>query len=221
MKKVALILSGCGVYDGSEIQETCAALLALQRAGAQVSACAPSGSQMHVINHFLGEPAPSEQRNILEESARLVRGDIKILTELDPVEFDAVLLPGGFGAAKNLSSFATEGDLCTVHPEVDAFLREAHKVGKPIGAMCIAPVILARIFGKDLHPELTIGNDPTTATLVENMGAKHVDCLARETVVDNKNLLVTTPAYMVADNIAAVFDGAEGFVKKLLSLCGE
>jgi enhancing lycopene biosynthesis protein 2 len=219
VKKVALILSGCGVYDGSEIHEACAALLALHRAGAQVTACAPSGSQMHVINHLIGEPAASENRDILSESARLVRGEIKALTELDPVGYDAVLLPGGFGAAKNLCNFATEGDQCTVHPEVGAFLREAHNLGKPIGAMCIAPVILARVFGADLHPELTIGNDPTTAGLIENMGAKHVDCLATDTVVDPTNLIVTTPAYMLATDIGVVFDGAVGFVEKLLSLC--
>ncbi len=160
MKKVALILSGCGVYDGAEIQEACAALLALHRAGAEVTACAPSGDQMHVINHLAGEPAAGESRNILMESARIVRGEIKPLADLDPVDFDCVVLPGGFGAAKNLCNFATEGDRCTVHPEVESFLREANNVGKPIGAMCIAPVILARVFGADLHPDLTIGTDP-------------------------------------------------------------
>lgn len=219
MKKVALILSGCGVYDGSEIHEACAALLALHRAGAQVTACAPSGPQMHVVNHLRGEPAPGENRNILEESARLVRGDIKPLDELDPIDFDAVVLPGGFGAAKNLCNFATEGDQCTVHPEVESFLREANSVGKPIGAMCIAPVILARIFGADLHPDLTIGSDPTTADMVENMGANHVPCIASETVVDPANLMVTTPAYMLAGDIGEVFSGAVGFIEKLLRLC--
>ena len=167
MKKIAFILSGCGVYDGSEIHEACAALLALNRAGAQVTACAPSGPQMHVIDHLAGQPAAGQERDILAESARLVRGEITPLADLDPVDFDAVLLPGGFGAAKNLCNFATEGDQCSVHPEVEAFLREANTIGKPIGAMCIAPVILARIFGADLHPDLTIGNDPATAGMVE------------------------------------------------------
>ncbi|PID81795.1 isoprenoid biosynthesis protein ElbB [bacterium DOLZORAL124_64_63] len=219
MKKVALILSGCGVYDGAEIQEACAALLALHRAGAEVTACAPSGDQMHVINHLAGEPAAGESRNILMESARIVRGEIKPLADLDPVDFDCVVLPGGFGAAKNLCNFATEGDRCTVHPEVESFLREANNVGKPIGAMCIAPVILARVFGADLHPDLTIGTDPATAGMVENMGANHVDCEAAETVVDEANLMVTTPAYMLAGDIGTVFAGAAGFVEKLLRLC--
>lgn len=219
MKKVALILSGCGVYDGSEIHEACAALLALNQAGAQITACAPCGDQMHVINHLAGQPAEGETRSILAESARLVRGEITALADLDPADFDAVLLPGGFGAAKNLCNFATEGDQCTVHPEIEAFLQGANTAGKPIGAMCIAPVILARVFGADLHPQLTIGNDPATAGMMENMGAKHVDCTATETVVDQANRMVTTPAYMLAGNINDVFSGASGFVEKLLQLC--
>lgn len=219
MKKVALILSGCGVYDGTEIQEACAALLALNRAGAQVTACAPSGDQMHVINHLAGEPAGGENRDILTESARIVRGDIKPLDQIDPVDFDAVLLPGGFGAAKNLCNFATEGDQCTVHPEVEAFLKEANTLGKPIAAMCIAPVILARVFGADLHPQLTIGNDESTANLVENMGANHVNCDPAECIVDEHNKMVTTPAYMTAGDIGQVFAGATGLVEKLLRLC--
>jgi enhancing lycopene biosynthesis protein 2 len=213
------MLSGCGVFDGSEIHEVCAALLALHRAGAQVTACAPSGPQMHVINHLAGEPATGESRDILTESARLMRGEIKPLDDLDPKDFDAIVLPGGFGAAKNLCNFATEGDQCTVHPEVEAFLREANTLGKPIGAMCIAPVILAKIFGSDLHPELTIGNDASTAALVENMGANHKICQEADTVVDQTNLMVTTPAYMVAGNIGDVFAGADGFVEELLRLC--
>ena len=219
MKKVALILSGCGVYDGSEIHEACAALLALSRAGAAVTACAPAGPQMHVINHLAGQPAEGENRDILTESARLVRGDIRPLSELDPAEFDAVLLPGGFGAAKNLCNFATEGDQCTVNADVASFLREANNRKKPIGAMCIAPVILARVFGQDLHPELTIGNDAATATMIENMGARHVLCTATESVVDQSNLMVTTPAYMIAGDINEVFSGATGFVEELLQLC--
>ncbi len=219
MKKVALILSGCGVYDGSEIHEACAALLALNLAGAQVTACAPTGQQMHVIDHLTGQPAGHESRDILMESARLVRGEITPLKDMNPEDVDAVILPGGFGAAKNLCDFATKGDQCTVHPDVESFLLAAHATGKPIGAMCIAPVILARVFGADLHPQLTIGNDAATASMVENMGAIHMDCTAAETIVDETNLLVTTPAYMMAGNIQEVFSGATGFVEKLLRLC--
>ena len=219
MKKVAVILSGCGVFDGSEIQEACAALLALHRLDAQAVVCAPTGPQMHTINHLAGKPDSGASREILEESARIARGEIKPLEEIDPLDVDAVLLPGGFGAAKNLCNFATEGADCTVHPQVEAFLKEAHTVGKPIGAMCIAPVILAKVFGKELGPSLTIGNDPATAAALGDMGAVHVDCPAAESVVDLDNKMVSTPAYMLAGNIGEVFDGALGFTEKLLAMC--
>jgi enhancing lycopene biosynthesis protein 2 len=219
MKKVAVVLSGCGVFDGSEIHEACAALLALHRAGAEAIICAPTGPQMHVVDHLAGEPAEGESRDILVESARLARGEIRPLNEIDLAAVDAVLLPGGFGAAKNLCTFAVDGENCTVHPEVDAFLRQAHGQSLPIGAMCIAPVILAKIFGPDLEPSVTIGNDPATAEKIVQMGAHHIDCIAAETVVDEKNNLVTTPAYMIAGNIGEVFDGAEACVEKLLGMC--
>jgi len=204
MKKVAVILSGCGVYDGSEIHEACAALLALHRAGAEVQVCAPAGPQMHVVDHLAGEPAEGQQRDILVEAARLARGEIKPLGEIDPAAFDAVVLPGGFGAAKNLCTFAVDGDACAVNPEV---------------AMCIAPVILARVFGPELSPAVTIGNDAATAELVNKMGARHIDCAADQCVVDEPNNMVTTPAYMLAGDIGQVFDGAAVFVDKLLGLC--
>jgi enhancing lycopene biosynthesis protein 2 len=219
MKKVAVILSGCGVFDGSEIHETCAALLALHRAGATVQVCAPTGPQMHVVDHLQGEPAENQQRDILVESARIARGDIKPLAEVDPAAFDAVVLPGGFGAAKNLCTFAVDGDACTVNPEVEAFLKGAKAAGKVIGAMCIAPVILARVFGPELSPAVTIGNDAATAELIVKMGARHIDCAPDQCVVDEPNNMVTTPAYMLAGNIGQVFDGATVFVDKLLGLC--
>ncbi len=220
MKKVAVILSGCGVYDGSEIAESCAALLALHRHRAEAVACAPDIAQLHVVNHLAGEPAAGETRNVLAEAARIVRGEIRALSALEPDAVDAVLLPGGFGAAKNLSDFASAGAGCTVHPQVEAFLRAAHAAGRPIGAMCIAPVILARVFGRDLKPKLTIGKDPATAGMIREMGAEHVECPASGAVVDEVNRMVTTPAYMMAGDIAEVFDGAHGFVGKLLELCG-
>jgi len=219
MKKIAVVLSGCGVFDGSEIHEACAALLALQRAGAEAVICAPTGPQLHVVDHLAKEPAAGKSRDILIESARLARGEIQALAQVTVEGLDAVLLPGGFGAAKNLCTFAVDGENCTVHPEVETFLRQAHAQGKPIGAMCIAPVILARIFGPDLNPSLTIGNDPGTAAKVTQMGAHHIDCPATETVVDEGNNMVTTPAYMIAGNIGEVFDGATALVEKLLGLC--
>jgi len=219
MKQVAVILSGCGVFDGSEIHEACAALLALHRAGTRTVICAPSGPQMHVVDHLGGEPAEGPSRDMLVESARLARGEITALAEVDTTGLDAVLMPGGFGAAKNLCTFAVDGEKCTVNPEVETFLKQVHGQGKPIGAMCIAPVVLARVFGSDLHPSVTIGKDPATAAKIELMGAHHVECSATETVVDVKNNFVTTPAYMLADDIGKVFDGAAALVDKLLGMC--
>ncbi len=219
MKQVAVILSGCGVFDGSEIHEACAALLALNRAGAEAVICAPTGPQMHVVNHLAGEPDPKDNRDILTESSRIARGEIKPLKEINTGKIDAVLLPGGFGAAKNLCTFAVDGTSCSVNTEVESFLKKMQTAGKPIGAMCIAPVILARVFGPDLKPTLTIGNDPTTAGMINDMGAIHVDCPACDNVVDQPNKIVTTPAYMMAENISEVFTGAENFVEELLGLC--
>ncbi len=218
MKKVGVILSGCGVFDGSEIQEACAALLALAREGAEAIVCAPSGPQMHVVDHLAGQPAEGEARTILTESARISRGEIRPLAEVGVHEIDAVLLPGGFGAAKNLCTFAVDGADCTVHPEVETFLRTAKAENRPIGAMCIAPVILARVFGADLSPQVTIGTDPDTAAAIHAMGAQHVHCNATGIVVDETHRMVTTPAYMLAGGIAEVFDGAEALVRKLLAL---
>lgn len=219
MKKIAVVLSGCGVYDGTEIHEACAALLALNRAGAQVVACAPSGQQMHVVDHQKGAPAEGPSRDILTESARLVRGGIRPLAGLSAREFDGVLLPGGFGAAKNLCTFAVDGAACRVHPEVESFLRDAHAMRRPIAAMCIAPVVLARVFGNGDGPLLTIGSDAPTAALVTAMGARHQDCAVTGVVVDEAARIATTPAYMLTDDIGQVFAGAEELVKKLLTMC--
>lgn len=219
MKKIAVVLSGCGVYDGTEIHEACAALLALRRAGAEVVACAPAGAQMHVVDHLAGKPAAGQSRDILVESARLVRGAIRPLATLTAREVDGVLLPGGFGAAKNLCTFATDGAGCRVHPEVEAFLRDVRAQRRPIAAMCIAPVILARLFGGGGSPRLTIGTDAATAALVEAMGARHVACGPTGIVVDEDARLLTTPAYMLAADLTEVFAGAEALVKELLTMC--
>ena len=219
MKKVAVILSGCGVYDGAEIHESCAALLALHQAGAEALICSPTGPQMHVVDHQHGEPVEGASRDMRVEAARIARGPVADLAEVDPSAVDAILLPGGFGAAKNLCDFAVAGVDCSVNADLASFLQRAHAAGKVIGAMCIAPVILARVFGQELRPRLTIGNDPATAEAMGAMGAEHVECSVVETLVDEQNNFVTTPAYMLAQNIGEVFDGAQTFVKALLERC--
>ncbi len=218
MKKVAVILSGCGVMDGTEIQEACAALLALTRAGLDPVICAPRMPQRHVIDHATGQPIGNQSRDVLAESARIARGKIRDLAEVRVDAIDAVLLPGGYGAAKNLCDFAVRGAACAVHPPVAALLRSTYDTRKPIAAMCIAPVILARVFGATAHPTVTIGNDRDTAAAIVAMGARHQDCAVTDTVIDRPNLMVTTPAYMVASTITEVFDGAARLVADLQEL---
>ena len=217
MKKVAVILSGCGVFDGSEIHEACAALLALHRHGAQAVACAPDIAQMHVIDHAAGEPAAGESRNVARESARLVRGEITPLADMDPTAVDAVLLPGGFGAAKNLSDFAFKGKDARVREDVAALVNAMVGAGKPVGAICIAPAMVAKALeGK--NPEVTIGSDEGTARAIEEMGGAHRACTVDMIHVDEKNRVVTTPAYMLGPGIKDVAEGIEKLVEKVLAM---
>jgi len=215
--KIGVILSGCGVYDGAEIHESVVTLLALDRIGAQIVCMAPNADQMHVVNHLTGDEAKGAPRNVLEESARIARGDIKDIAGVKGDDVDGVIIPGGFGAAKNLCDFAVSGDGCKANPEVVRFLEEAHQAGKPIGAICIAPALLARVFGEK-KPELTIGTDAGTASGLEKMGACHMDCAVNEIHVDEKNKLVTTPAYMLAESISQAADGIEKLVAKVYTM---
>ncbi|NOZ93834.1 MAG: isoprenoid biosynthesis glyoxalase ElbB [Acidobacteria bacterium] len=216
-KKVGVILSGCGVYDGSEIHEAVITMLALDRAGAEMIICAPDMPQMHVVNHLTGEVAEGETRNVLVESARIARGAIKDIAQVSADEMDALILPGGFGAAKNLCDFAVKGAACDVHPEVARLVRDVHAQGKPVAAVCIAPALVAKVLG-DESPELTIGTDAETAGALESMGAKHVSCPVRELVVDRERKLITTPAYMLAQNMSEAAEGIEKTVRTLLSM---
>ncbi len=210
-RKVAFVLSGCGVKDGTEIHEAVSALIALDRAGYDIIFTAPDIEQTSVVDHCSEKPE-SETRNALVESARIARGDIKSLTELSPDEYDAVVFPGGFGAALTLCSFAKDGPECSVNPEVSKLIDEALENGKPIAAMCIAPVILARIIP---GVRLTIGSHPETADAINSMGAVHVNCPVNDSVVDRERKIVTTPAYMLASGPAEVFEGAVSMVEKL------
>lgn len=219
MKQVAVILAGCGVKDGSEIHEAVATLLALDREGARARVFAPRGPQHDVVDHLTGQAVPGEKRDMLVEAARIARGDIRDLAELDPARVDAVILPGGFGAAKNLCTFAFEGKDCRVHSQVADVLRRAHAAGKPIGAICIAPAVVARVFGGERAVRLTIGNDAGTAAALTAMGARHQAAAVRDIVVDEENRIVTTPAYMLAERVSEVFDGVAALVRKVLELC--
>lgn len=217
MKKVAVILSGCGVFDGAEIHESVLTLLALDRANAQILCAAPDVPQHHVVNHLTREPVPGETRNVLVESARIARGNIIPLCELQVEEVDAIILPGGFGAAKNLCDFALTGKDFTVHPEVATVLEAAHRAGKPIGFVCIAPAIGARLFGREAV-EFTIGSDAPTAAALEAGGGRHVNCNVRNVVIDRRLKVVTTPAYMLAGRITEAEAGINKLVQAVLEM---
>lgn len=215
MKQVAVVLSGCGVYDGAEIHEAVLTLLALDRAGAQAVCFAPDKAQLHVINHLSGEEMP-ESRNVLQESARIARGKILALSQADAEQLDALIVPGGFGAAKNLSSFATQGAECSVDPDLSKLILEMHKRNKPMGFMCIAPTLLPKVFDQPLR--LTIGNDPDLGEVIDAMGGEPVICPVDDIVVDIENKVVTTPAYMLAQSIGEVAQGIDKLVSRVLDL---
>jgi enhancing lycopene biosynthesis protein 2 len=215
MSRVAVVLSGCGYLDGAEIHESVITLLALDRAGAEVQCLAPDKPQRDIVDHRSGQAVKGESRNVLAESARIARGEIRDVADARAGEFDAVILPGGFGAAKNLSSFAVEGPDCTVDPGVERLLRDAHAAGKPIGMICIAPAIAARLFpGVDL----TIGSDQATAGALEKMGAHHKACAVDAYVCDEQARVVSCPAYMLGPGIKDVAAGIEQLVDEVLRL---
>ena len=203
--------------DGAEIHESVLVLLALDRANAQIVCAAPDVPQHHVINHLTKQPAPGESRNVLVESARIARGDILPLSQLKLEGIDAVILPGGFGAAKNLCTFALAGENYEVNKEVAQFLQAAHRAGKPLGFACIAPAIAAKLFGPE-KLEFTIGTDPGTARALETSGATHIACPVRNTVVDRRLKIATTPAYMLASRITEAEAGITKMVQAVLEM---
>jgi len=215
--KVAVILSGCGVFDGAEIYESVLTLLALARAGAKVTCAAPDITQRHVINHATGEKVEDEDRNVLEEAARIARGEIKRINELRLSELDAIIFVGGFGVAKNLSSLAFDGKAYDIDPIIQSLIQEAHQSGKALGFMCIAPALAASALGAN-KVRLTIGDDTDTAGILQSKGATHINCAVNDCVVDTANRVVTTPAYMLAEDILQAEAGINKLVTELLKL---
>lgn len=213
-KKFAVVLSGCGVYDGAEIHEATLTLLAIARQGASFQCFAPDIQQAHVINHITGE-VMNQERNVLVESARIARGNIQPLRDFQASGFDAIVFPGGFGVAKNLCTYAFDGDNCRVEPETERVIRDMHRLGKPIGALCISPVLIAKILGK---VEVTIGNDAATAADIGKMGGRHVVATHGEVLTDQVNRVVTTPCYMLDASIEQVAKGAENVIKTILEM---
>jgi len=212
MRKFAVVLSGCGVFDGAEIHEATLSMYAIAKYGATYEIFAPDIDQHHVINHITGEEM-QEKRNVLIESARIARGNIRPLSDFSAGDFDGLLFPGGFGAAKNLSDWAFKGAESTVLPEVARAIREMAETGKPLGALCISPVLIAKTLE---GAELTIGSDTGTAAAVEQAGAKHVTTTHGEVVTDTQYNLFTTPCYMLDASIEQIGEGAENIVKAML-----
>lgn len=216
MKKVGVVLSGCGVRDGSEIHEAVFALLAIDRYGAEAVCMAPDADFPETDHLTMQETGA--QRNALREAARIARGAIRDVKDVKAGDLDAVVFPGGFGAAKNLCDFAMKGAGASAHPEVARLLGEMTAAGKPIGAICIAPALIATVLGKDLAPTLTIGTDSGTAAEIEKTGARHQDCPVTDFVIDRKNKIVSTPAYMLATRISQVQEGIDRCVKAVIEL---
>lgn len=215
--RVAVVLSGCGVYDGAEIHESVFTLLALDRAGVDYQCLAPDIKQFHVVNHMTGDEMP-ETRNVLIEAARIARGVVNPLSDFRAADFDALIIPGGFGAAKNLCDFAVAGTDCTVNPDMRRAVTAMVDAAKPIGALCIAPTVIAKILN---GATVTIGRDEATANAIESMGGHHVKTLHGGVVRDDRYRLVTAPCYMLESTISQIADGAENAVRALLDMVAE
>lgn len=214
MKNIAVILSGSGVFDGSEIYESVLTFLRLEHNGVRYQCFAPNVEQLHVINHLTGEVAEGETRNVLVEAARLARGNVKDLAEANPDEFDAMIIPGGFGAAKNLSDFAVKGHECSINPDLERFARAIHQAGKPVGLICIAPAMTPKLLGTGI--QCTIGNDAGVAEAITAMGGQHTDCSVDQIVIDEANKVITTPAYMLAGSITEAASGINRLVDEVV-----
>ena len=211
-KQIAVLLSGCGHQDGAEIHEATLTLWAIHKNGADYRCFAPNIMQHHVLNHITGQEM-DEQRNVLIESARIARGKVEDLALFDAAAVDALVIPGGVGAAKNLCTYAFDGPQCTVNNDVEQVVRAMHQAGKPIGALCIAPVMLAKVLG-DIT--LTIGHDEETAAQIQDMGATHAPTGIGEIAVDQENKIVSTPCYMLDSRVDQIADGADALIQALL-----
>jgi enhancing lycopene biosynthesis protein 2 len=212
MKKIAVILCGCGSMDGSEIHEACMTLLAIEKAGGTYTVFAPNAPQMHVVNHYTKEVS-DENRNMLAEAGRIARGDIFPLSEYRCENFDAIVFPGGFGVAKNLFTYAFDGINAKVRPDVEKLIKETYQARKPIGALCIAPVLLAKVL-KNIT--ITVGSDEQTIADVEQMGATHLSTQETEVVSDKQNLIFSTPCYMLPASIADIAKSAENLITAMM-----
>ena len=219
MKKIGIILSGCGAFDGAEIHESVLTIYYLNKAGAELSFYAPDVKQLQVINHHTQQITPEENRNVLEESARIARGPVNNLSDMIIDELDAVVIPGGFGSAANLSTFAVEGKNCKVNSELIEIIKSVISKGKVLGVICISPILVAcALKDSNLNPTITIGSDEELNDVLAAWNATPVIAQASEVIVDERNKRVTTPAYMLAENIVEVGNGIEKFTNEIMRI---
>lgn len=219
MSRIGLLLSGCGVQDGSEISEAVLTLLALERAGADVLSLAPDVAQSQVWNHYTGSEDRDDSRNVLAESARIVRGKIASINTVGAADLDGLILVGGFGAVKNLCTYAQDATGATVNHEVERLVSQMHGLGKPIGAMCIASVVVALVLGNQKRAQpltMTIGTDAETARNLGILNVKHMEARPDQICIDDANNLVTTPAFMSAQNSAEAEVGITKLVNEIV-----
>ena len=215
MKNIAVILAGSGVFDGSEIYESVVTFIALEKAGVSYQCFAPNIAQADVVNH-LSQSTMDESRNVLVEAGRLTRGNVKDLAQIDVSQFDGLILPGGFGVAKNLCNFAEKGSDCIVNACVEGTIRAFKRAHKPVGFMCISPVIAAKIYGDQL--QCTIGHDGELTKTINAMGAEHVDCTVDNIVIDQRHKVVTTPAFMLGQKVTDIVVGIEKLVAAVIRM---
>ncbi|MFG0250865.1 MAG: isoprenoid biosynthesis glyoxalase ElbB [Phycisphaeraceae bacterium JB051] len=219
MAKFAIVLAGCGVFDGSEIYEATATMYAIDSRKHEYTCFSIDKPMMHVVNHAVGQPADGESRNVLTESARLARGQISNLTQYNPSDFDALIFPGGFGVAKNLCTYAVDGAGCDIDPVVQKAILDTHAAGKVLGSLCISPALIARAFkDADVTPKLTAGNDGDLEAALPLMGGMHEACDVDKACVDSENRIVSSPAFLSATCISEVFASADAMIDAVLKL---
>ena len=218
MPRVGVVLAGCGAQDGSEIHESVLTLLSLDRKGAKVKIMAPEIDQFHVVNH-LSNHKMDATRNILSEAARIARGNILPIRSINNNDLDALIFPGGTGMAKNIFNYAIKGLDFTILKDVESLTRYMIQKNKPIGAICIAPVMIAKILQNlDRKGKVTGGFNKQILTDIESMGMITEKVNAKEIVIDYENKIVSTPAYVEANSIKEVAEGIEKLVDAVLSM---
>ncbi len=215
MKNIAVLLAGSGVFDGSELHEAVLSLYFIKKNGCNYTCFSVNKEQHHVVNHLTGEPS-DERRNVLVESARIARGDVKNLSEYNPNNYDGLMIPGGFGVAKNLFTFAMDGEEATIDTNVQEAILKTHAAQKPIGAVCISPVLLAKAFqDSGVEISVTVGTNSGEAAAITAFGAVHHSVKASELYLDKENNIATAPAYICAKDIAEAALGIEKVVNYL------